>query len=123
MVAFGVVAMLLILALLQPPPYIPSHEASSNGFLARLALLLSSKLSLGCGGAVVPPVDSSMIPQTTHMRALTGGVTRLLAHGAEIAKEAIHRLHYLVHQEGNGTCGKWLYFDFSWTSSTKRRML
>jgi hypothetical protein len=33
---------------------------------------------LGCGGAVVPSpslaVDSSMIPQTTHMRALAGGV-------------------------------------------------
>jgi hypothetical protein len=36
---------------------------------------------------------------------------RLLTHGAEIAKEAIRGPHFLVHPEGNETCGKWLYFD------------
>ena len=28
-----------------------------------------------------------------------------------MAKEAIHGPHVHVHREGNGTCGKWLYFD------------
>jgi hypothetical protein len=36
--------------------------------------LVCSALSMGCGGAVVPVVDSSMIPTTTQMRALAGGV-------------------------------------------------
>ncbi|KAN0111898.1 hypothetical protein V8E52_008104 [Russula decolorans] len=98
MVAFGTGAIHRILSLFQPPPHISPHKASSSGFLTRLALLLSIN-SLGCGGAVVPAVDSSMIPQTTHMRALACGVawqglftnhvSRLLAHGSGVAKEAI----------------------------------
>jgi hypothetical protein len=84
-----------------------------NVFQARLALLLSSKLSLRCGGAVVPV----MILQTTQMRALAVGVAwhrlftsrvsmsesltkkRLLGHGAEMAIEAIriHGPHFLIH--------------------------
>jgi hypothetical protein len=71
MVAFGAVAILLIIAPFQPPPHISPYGASSNGFLAQLALLLSIKLSLGCGGAVVPAIDFGMIPQTTRMRDLS----------------------------------------------------
>jgi hypothetical protein len=75
MVAFGAVDILLILALLQPPRvrciYPLMRQAETlNVFQARLALLLSSKLSLRCGGAVVP----AMILQTTQMRVLAVGV-------------------------------------------------
>jgi hypothetical protein len=68
----------VILSVLQPLPHISRHEASSNGFLARPALPLSTKLSLGCGGAVVPAVDSSMILQTTHACRSWRGLARAL---------------------------------------------
>lgn len=67
MVVFGAVTILLILALLQAPLHISPHEASSNVFQIRLTLL-SRKLSVGHGSAVVLAISSGMILQMTHPR-------------------------------------------------------